>query len=103
MSALTFEAVTREDHRMRYPGLSLAWQVLRAQPGPPAVLNAANEIAVAAFLAGKIRFDEIHAVNLETLQMTVFTTPESLEALLDIDSQARAVATAVAQRLSASR
>ena len=103
LSALTFEAVTREDHRMRYPGLSLAWQVLRAQPGTPAVLNAANEIAVAAFLAGKIRFDEIHAVNLETLQMTVFTTPESLEALLDIDFQARAAATAVAQRLSASR
>ena len=103
LAALTFEASTREDHRMRYPGLGLAWQVLHAKAGTPAVLNAANEVAVAAFLAGQIRFDEIHIVNTETLQQAVFVAPASLEALLEIDNQARVAATSVVRRLGAKR
>ena len=43
-------------------------QPARAAPGTTAVLNAANEVAVAAFLDGRIRFDQIHAVNLATLE-----------------------------------
>src|SRR4051812_32238335 len=64
LPALTFEA---PDSRL-YPGLALAWQALHGPAGSPAVLNAANEVAVAAFLAGTIRFDEIHRVNMQTIE-----------------------------------
>src|SRR5690606_31525203 len=50
-----------------FPGLPLAWEVLAAPAGATAVLNAANEVAVAAFLEKRIRFDQIHAVNRATL------------------------------------
>ncbi len=50
LAALTFEPA---DPRL-YPGLGLAWDALRAPPGSTAVLNAANEVAVAAFLAGTV-------------------------------------------------
>jgi len=50
------------DHK-RFPCLNLAYEALRADEAAPAVLNAANEIAVAAFLAGRIRFSEIAATN----------------------------------------
>ena len=75
----------------RYPGLALAWQTLNAAPGSTAVLNAANEEAVAAFLAGTIRFDQIHTVNMRTLEQV---TPaagccDSLEGLLELDAHAR--------------
>ena len=46
-----------------YPALGLAYDALRGPPGTSAVLNAANEEAVAAFLSGTIRFDRIHKVN----------------------------------------
>jgi len=65
------------------------------------VLNAANEVAVEAFLAERIRFDQIHQVNHETLQQTQHGLPDSLEALLALDQQARAVARALVQRLQA--
>ena len=94
LAALTFE----EADATRFPGLHLSWQALRAQPGTTAVLNAANEIAVAAFLAGQIRFDQIHRINLETLERVVPSNPDSLEALLALDAQTRASALeAVAQ------
>lgn len=99
MSALTFEAIYAGDHPLRFPGLALAWQVLAAMPGTPAVLNAANEVAVAAFLNGAIRFDQIHVVNAETLQRMVFSSPQSLDALFDLDAQARTVAANVARSL----
>jgi 1-deoxy-D-xylulose-5-phosphate reductoisomerase len=51
----------------RYPGLPLAWDALRAAAGTTAVLNAANEEAVDAFLNHGLRFDQIHAVNADTL------------------------------------
>jgi 1-deoxy-D-xylulose-5-phosphate reductoisomerase len=100
MSALTFESFDAGDHRLRYPGLSLSWQVLNAKPGTPAVLNAANEVGVESFLTGKIRFDQIHTVNAETLQRLEFVPPQSLEALIDIDERARVAATAVVHRLA---
>ena len=64
---MTFEA---PDDAL-FPGLGLAWHALRAAPGTTAVLNAANEVAVEAFLARRLRFDRIHAVNLETLEARV--------------------------------
>ena len=90
LAAMTFE---RPDPR-RFPGLQLAWDALRAPPGTTAVLNAGNEVAVQAFLDGRIRFDQIHAVNLATLERCVPAAPTSLGDLMATDAQARATASA---------
>ena len=97
LSALTFESPCMQ----RYPGLGLAWQALEAPEGSTCVLNAANEIAVAAFLGGRCRFDQIHQVNVETLAALVPAAGrcETVEALLDLDREARAVAMAAVDRL----
>ncbi len=97
LAAMTFEAPDAS----RFPGLALAWDSLRAVPGTTAVLNAANEVAVAAFLGRRLRFDQIHVVNLETLSALSFSEPHSLTDLLALDSQARAAAERVVARLSA--
>jgi 1-deoxy-D-xylulose-5-phosphate reductoisomerase len=99
ITALSFEAPDPQ----RFPGLKLAWETLSARHGTTAVLNAANEVAVAAFLEGTIRFDQIHTVNLRTLDAVV---PEpgvrySLEALLALDEQARQQARYTISELSA--
>ena len=88
MQAMTFEEADSE----RFPGLPLAWDAMRRGKGSTAVLNAANEIAVEAFLDGRIRFDAIHRVNAETLNGVLPSAPTSLEDLLAIDAQARAYA-----------
>jgi 1-deoxy-D-xylulose-5-phosphate reductoisomerase len=54
------------------------------------VLNAANEIGVAAFLEGRIRFDHIHAVNQTTLAGVSFEPPASLHDILALDARVRA-------------
>lgn len=99
MADLTFESLEAHGHAQRFPGLQLAWFALQAPAGTPAVLNAANEVAVASFLAERIRFDQIHAVNLETLSALVPPPPGSLDDLLALDAQARAVAEQVVSRL----
>jgi 1-deoxy-D-xylulose-5-phosphate reductoisomerase len=101
MSNMTFEGIHTNQHAERFPGLQLAWSVLRGSPGSPAILNAANEVAVASFLEGRIRFDQIHHVNFETLQRVSATAPQSLEDLLALDSQSRAAASAEVKRISA--
>ncbi len=90
LSALSFEPVDP----VRYPGLSLAWSTLDGPPGSTAVLNAANEVAVAAFLAGTIRFDQIHSVNAHTLDRAAIgpDAADSLASLLALDAEARSVA-----------
>jgi 1-deoxy-D-xylulose-5-phosphate reductoisomerase len=91
LSALSFEP---PNHAL-YPGLALAWQTLRARAGSTTVLNAANEIAVAAFLDGTIRFDQIHTLNADALEH-VLPEPDSsasIDALLVLDAQAREHAT----------
>jgi 1-deoxy-D-xylulose-5-phosphate reductoisomerase len=100
MADLTFESVDSNQHAQRFPGLRLAWAVLQAPAGTPAVLNAANEVAVAAFLEGEIRFDQIHVVNLETLEAVVTASPQSLEDLLELDALSRAAARQVLRRLA---
>jgi len=80
--------------------LQLAWDSLRAPSGTTAVLNAANEIAVEAFLAGRIRFDQIHVLNLATLEAVVPARPASLTDLLALDAQARAAAAQAISRLT---
>ncbi|MFM9922864.1 1-deoxy-D-xylulose-5-phosphate reductoisomerase [Variovorax sp. H27-G14] len=97
MSALTFN----EPDAALFPGLALAWHALRAAPGTTAVLNAANEVAVEAFLDRRLRFDRIHAVNMETLEAVTPSKPASLADLLALDASARAAANAAALRFSA--
>ncbi|NZA02645.1 1-deoxy-D-xylulose-5-phosphate reductoisomerase [Ottowia beijingensis] len=97
---LTFEPIDGDGHRERYPGLALAWESLRGESGSCAVLNAANEVAVAAFLERQIRFDQIHAVNRATLDEVQPNAPDGLEALLDLDARARAAALATVRLLA---
>jgi 1-deoxy-D-xylulose-5-phosphate reductoisomerase len=92
LPAMTFEAMDAKGHAQRFPGLSLAWQTLRAPSGTCAVLNAANEIAVEAFLNKQIRFDQIHVVNQATLASVTLKAPECLDDLLEIDRIAREAA-----------
>jgi len=100
LADMAFESLDSRGHRARFPGLQLAWDSLRAPSGTTAVLNAANEIAVEAFLAGRIRFDQIHALNLATLEAVVPARPASLADLLALDGQARAAATQAISRLT---
>ena len=100
MAALTFEAV---DTR-RFPGLQLAWDTLEAPAGTTAVLNAANEVAVAAFLEGAIRFDQIHPVNAQTLEdlpARLGMSP-SVDDLIALDAHAREVAQRIVRRMGSS-
>ncbi|WP_353135527.1 1-deoxy-D-xylulose-5-phosphate reductoisomerase [Limnohabitans sp.] len=92
LSAMTFEALDDHGHPERFAGIHLAWDALRGPRGTTAVLNAANEIAVAAFLERRIRFDQIHAVNQNCMAHMSPAAPNSLDDLLALDSQARAVA-----------
>ena len=96
MAALTFDT----PDAALFPGLELAWQVLRAAPGTTAVLNAANEVAVEAFLDRRLRFDRIHAVNMETLELVAASKPSSLADLLALDAAARRAANAAALRFA---
>ena len=100
LGAMTFEAIDDHGHPERFPGLRLAWEALEAPAGTTAVLNAANEVAVAQFLERRIRFDQIHALNLETLSSMPVSKPGSLDDLLALDQQARASAQRIAQRLA---
>jgi 1-deoxy-D-xylulose-5-phosphate reductoisomerase len=88
LSALTFEAATRE----RFPGLFLAWDALEAAEGSTTVLNAANEIAVEAFLSGTLRYTAIHTVNASTLDVVTPQLPaaHTIDDLVALDGRARA-------------
>lgn len=99
MADMSFESFNSHGHAQRFPGLKLAWEVLSAAPGSTAILNAANEIAVEAFLTHRIRFDQIHAVNLATLSSVIPTVIGSLEDLLALDARARAAASHAVDRM----
>ena len=85
----------------RFPALALAWEVLAGPTGSTAVLNAANEVAVQAFLDGAIGFDQIHQVNRNTLDGWSAPAVTALEDLLAIDQQARVRAADWVRRLGA--
>ena len=95
LAAMTFEAL--DPHR--FPCMQLAWEVLAAPVGTTAVLNAANEIAVAAFLAKKIRFDQIYSVNRATLDRMVLSEVIGIDGLLAIDEESRMVAADFAKQM----
>jgi 1-deoxy-D-xylulose-5-phosphate reductoisomerase len=73
----------------RFPCLGLAFEALRAGGTAPALLNAANEEAVAAFLAGAIPFWDIQACNAEVLQRLASGPASCLEDLRDADRRGR--------------
>ena len=90
LSALTFE----EADAQRFPGLHLSWAALRGPEGSSTVLNAANEVAVAAFLERQVGFDAIHRINADTIAAVLpqlGDAPE-LSDLLALDGRARAFA-----------
>jgi 1-deoxy-D-xylulose-5-phosphate reductoisomerase len=92
LAAMTFESMDDHGHPERFPGLRLAWATLKGAPGSCAVLNAANEIAVEAFLNRQIRFDQIHQVNEATLSAVSAVRPQNLADLLDMDRRSREAA-----------
>ena len=100
LAALTFESMDAHGHWQRFPCLALAWQAMQAAPGTTAILNAANEVAVDAFLARRIRFDQIYQVSAQTLQDAVVTAPRCLDDLMALDQGARRMAQAVVQHLA---
>lgn len=99
MSALTFS----EPDYARYPCLKLAIDASIIGQAATTTLNAANEIAVAAFLASEIRFTDIAALNVAVLETLSCQEPSSVEAVIAIDREARAVASALLPRFSAGR
>jgi 1-deoxy-D-xylulose-5-phosphate reductoisomerase len=88
--SLTFEA---PDHD-RFPSIGLAYDALGAGGTAPAVLNAANEVAVAAFLAGHIRYIDIAPACGEALARLPARPVSTLDDALAADVEARAVARA---------
>lgn len=77
---------------IRFPALSLARHALRTGGGAPTILNAANEIAVAAFLAHRIGFLDIAAVVEATLEALGPLPADTLDAVIGLDVRARRVA-----------
>ena len=77
---------------VRCPALALARAALMAGGGRPAILNAANEVAVAAFLDRRIGFLEIAAIVSDVLDRFDPPEPQTIDAVLAIDTEARALA-----------
>ncbi len=94
LGELTFLSVDKR----RYPALTLAYDALGTGGTMPVVLNAANEVAVAAFLERRIGFLEIHRVLEKTMNAHVVKHPTKLGEILEADRWAREKAWAVADR-----
>jgi 1-deoxy-D-xylulose-5-phosphate reductoisomerase len=86
LGTLTFEALDEA----RFPATRLAREAAQAGGSAPAVLNAANEAAVAAFLAGKIAFTRIALIVERTMDRSPAPAPASLDDVLAVDAEARA-------------
>jgi len=83
----------------RFPCLGLAYAALGAGGTAPAILNAANEAAVEAFLAGQLRYTAIHDVIRHTLERVPAGRADTLGAVLESDARARAAAAAFSARM----
>ena len=96
MAPLDLVAIGRLDFQapdpVRFPALALARLALDAGGARPAILNAANEIAVAAFLGRAIGFLEIAAIVADTLDRYDPPAPKTLEDVLAVDAEARRLA-----------
>ena len=85
----------------KFPCLGLAYQAVEAGGALPVALNAADEIAVAAFLDGLIRFDEIPRVIESVLAATKLGKLESIQNVLEADQTARSIARECVDRMTA--
>jgi len=99
MGALTFA----EPDFTRYPCLKLAMDACEAGQSATTALNAANEVAVAAFLNTEIRFTDIAALNSAVLASLSCQEPQSVEAVIEIDKLARVAAAELLPRFTARR
>src|SRR5690606_26565660 len=80
-------------HEPRFPCLRIAREALAAGDGATCVLNAANEVGVAQFLSGRIRFSDIARINQAVLEaMPQNRAPGSLEEAVELDHQSRRLA-----------
>lgn len=86
----------------RFPSLGLAWAAMN-EPSGTIVLNAANEVAVEAFLAGRIRFDQIKVLNAEIVNSLACPVANNLGDILVIDGLARQVASQTCNRLASEK
>ncbi|MFN7113135.1 MAG: 1-deoxy-D-xylulose-5-phosphate reductoisomerase [Alphaproteobacteria bacterium] len=86
--AMQFEPVDP----LRFPAIPLARAAVRAGAGHPVVLNAANEIAVEAFLGGRLSFDKIENLAEEALQRADIGRISGLDDVIALDAAARAIA-----------
>jgi len=73
----------------RFPCLRLAFDALEAKGTAPAILNAANEVAVDAFLSGRISFVDIPVINEKVLQEMPVTSTKSIDDVINVDAEAR--------------
>jgi 1-deoxy-D-xylulose-5-phosphate reductoisomerase len=96
IGSLDFEEPDQE----RFPALGLARAALSGGGAKPAILNAANEVAVASFLDGAIGFLDIASISGEILQYYDPPAPATIEEVLEIDREARAQAEALRRRYS---
>ena len=96
MKDLTF----REPDMQRFPCLRLAFEALRAGESMPVSLNAANEVAVEAFLEGRIRFDQIPGLVEQVMECSERLLVSSLADVMEFDAEARRKATGLIQGLS---
>ncbi|MBO4367717.1 MAG: 1-deoxy-D-xylulose-5-phosphate reductoisomerase [Clostridia bacterium] len=92
-AALTFE----EPDTSKFPALKLAREALRQGGSMPCIFNAANEIAVAAFLRGKIRFGAVVRIIEKTMEKCESGNIDSLADVRDTDARARAIAAGIAE------
>lgn len=85
ISQLTFEPIDLK----RFPSLQLAYAVLKAGGTAPAILNAANEVAVSSFLKKEIRFDQIVSTISEVLEKSEIRRATAYDVILEADRHAR--------------
>ncbi len=78
-----------------FPGLGLAYDAGRAGGSAPATFNAADEVAVAAFLQGRIGLRSIPEIIERTLEASDWRVPDSVEDVLDVDRASRSLAAAL--------
>ncbi len=97
LGRLDFEPIDED----RFPAFALARQALAQGGAAPAILNAANEIAVAAFLERRLAFLDIATISGETLARFDPPPPASLEAVLAVDAEAREIARSKLKRFAA--
>ena len=85
MGSLTF----REPDREKFPCIGIAYESIRKGGNIPCIMNAANEVAVAAFLQDKIRFTQIPEVIEKTIQRCNFIASPDIEDIFESDKEGR--------------